>query len=88
MNLIDFADKFPDEESCKLKFKELREQEGIMCLKCGHDQHYWKRDKEMYECKKCQTRISLKSGTVMHRSKLSYRYWFIAIHMLTSTRKT
>lgn len=88
MNLIDFADKFPDEESCKQKFKELREREGIKCRKCGHDSHYWKRDKEMYECKKCGTRMSLKSGTVMHKSKLSFRYWFIAIHLLTSTRKT
>lgn len=88
MNLIDFTEKFPDEESCKQKFKELREKEGVVCRKCGHDSHYWKRDKEMFECKKCQTRISLKSGTVMHRSKLSFRYWFIAIHLLTSTRKT
>lgn len=88
MNLIDFPAKFPDEESCKLKFKELREKEGIICRKCGHDQYYWKADKEMYECKKCQTRMSLKSGTVMHHSKLSYRYWFIAIHLLTSTKKT
>ncbi|MBI9063971.1 MAG: hypothetical protein JEZ14_18450 [Marinilabiliaceae bacterium] len=50
MNLIDFADKFPDEESCKLKFKELREQEGMVSRKCGHGQHYWKQDKEMYGC--------------------------------------
>jgi len=88
MNLIDFAEKFPDEESCKLKFKEIREREGIKCRKCGHDSHYWKRDKEMYECKKCGSRMSLKSGTVMHKSKLSFRYWFIAMHLLTSTRKT
>jgi hypothetical protein len=88
MNLIDFTEKFPDEESCKLKFKEMREREGITCRKCGHDSHYWKRDKEMYECKRCGTRMSLKSGTVMHKSKLSFRYWFIAMHLLTSTRKT
>ena len=51
MNLIDFPDKFLDEESCKLNFKGIREREGIKCEKCGHDSHYWKRDKEMYECK-------------------------------------
>ena len=88
MNLIDFADKFPDEESCKLKFKEIRDSEGVKCRKCGHDSHYWKKDKDMYECKECGTRMSLKSGTVMHKTKLSFRYWFIAMHLLTSTRKT
>ena len=88
MNLIEFSDHFPDEASCKAKFKELREQEGIVCRKCGHTEHYWKKDKEQYECKKCNARMSLKSGTVMHKSKLPFRYWFLAIHLLTSTRKT
>ena len=88
MNLIEFSDHFPDEASCKAKFKELREQEGIVCRKCGHKEHYWKRDKEQYECKKCKARMSLKSGTVMHKSKLPFRYWFLAVHLLTSTRKS
>jgi len=49
MNLIDFVGQFSNEESCKLKFKEIHEREGIKCRKCGHNSHYWKRDKEMYE---------------------------------------
>ena len=88
MNLIEFSDHFPDEASCRTRFKELREQEGIVCRKCGHKEHYWKRDKEQYECKKCKSRMSLKSGTVMHKSKLPFRYWFLAMHLLTSTRKS
>ncbi|MCP4970526.1 MAG: transposase, partial [Arcobacter sp.] len=78
MNLIDFISAFPDEESCKQKFKEYRETVGIECIKCSHTKHYWKRDKEQYECKNCGFRTTLKSGTVMHKSKLPYRYWFIA----------
>lgn len=41
-----------------------------------------------YQCKKCKTRTSLRSGTVMHASNLPFRYWFIAMHLLTSTKKT
>lgn len=88
MNLIDFISNFPDEESCKQKFKEYREQVGVMCSKCGGTRHYWKKDKEQFECKACGTRTTLKSGTVMHKSKLPYRYWFIAMHFLTSTKKS
>ncbi|MFV0311773.1 MAG: IS1595 family transposase, partial [Dysgonomonas sp.] len=33
-------------------------------------------------------RITLKSGTVMHKSKLPFRYWFITMHLLTSTKKS
>lgn len=88
MTLIDFITQFPDEASCKQKFKEYRDQVGVVCPKCGGIDHYWKKDKEQYECKRCRTRTTLRSGTVMHKSKLPFRYWFIAMHLLTSTRKT
>lgn len=88
MALINFIEQFPDEESCKQKFKEYRDEVGVVCSKCGSKDHYWKRDKEQYECKSCKTRTTLKSGTVMHKSKLPYRYWFIAMHLLTSTKKS
>lgn len=88
MSLISFIDRFPDEESCKQKFKEIRDLEGVVCRNCGHAEHYWLQHKESYECKVCRHRQTLKSGTVMHRSQLPYRYWFIAMHLLTSTKKS
>jgi len=88
MTLIDFIKEFPDEASCKVKFKEYREHVGVVCPKCGCRDHYWKRDKESYECKGCSYRQSLRSNTVMHKSKLPYRYWFICMHLLTSTKKS
>ena len=88
MNLINFIEQFPDEASCRAKYKEIRDIEGVICRKCGHTDHYWLKNLESYECKKCRTRMSLRSGTVMQASKLPFRYWFIAIHLLTSTKKT
>lgn len=88
MSIISFIEQFPDEESCKQKFKEYRDQVGVICSKCGSTDHYWKKDKEQYECKQCKTRTTLKSGTVMHKSKLPFRYWFIAMHLLTATKKS
>ena len=29
MNILDFAINYPDEESCRKKFKELRDQIGV-----------------------------------------------------------
>lgn len=88
MRILDFYKEYPDELSCKLKFKEIRDQEGITCKKCGGLDHYWKKDKWSYECKKCKFRTSLRSGTVMQSSKLSFQYWFIAMHLITSTKKS
>lgn len=88
MNLLNFISEFPDEESCKSKWKEYRDNIGVVCIKCGCEEHYWKSDKECYECKKCHYRQSLRSNTVMHGSQLPFKYWFVAIHLLTSTKKS
>ena len=88
MNLLNFVSQFPNEESCKIKWKEFRDEQGVVCPKCGHTHHYWKSDKECYECKKCKYRQSLRSNTLMHGSQLPFRYWFVAMHLLTSTKKS
>lgn len=89
MKLIEFSQNYPDEASCKEEFKRYREAQGVVCKKCNaRDEYWWLKSKEQYECKKCGFRMSLKSGTVMENSKLSYLYWFIAFHLMTSTKKT
>jgi len=88
MRLLEFNKHYPDEESCKAEFKRYREQEGVRCNKCGNTTHYWKRKREQWECKKCSHRTTLKSGTVMQSSKLPFQYWFIAMHFITSTKKS
>jgi hypothetical protein len=88
MNLIKFIESFPDESSCRIKFKEFRDEQGVICRKCGSKDHYWVKTIEQYTCKKCKTRTTLRSGTVMQASNLPFRHWFIAIHLLTGTKKT
>lgn len=88
MKLVDFYQHYPDETSCKTEWIRQRNEQGIVCKKCGHTIHYWKKDKEQWECKKCHHRTTLRSGTVMENSKLPFQYWFLAIHLLTSTKKS
>ncbi len=88
MNLLNFIEQFPDEQSCMINYKEVRDKVGVTCSACGKKEQYWKKDKWQYECKSCGKRTTLRSGTVMHGSQLSFRYWFIAIHLLTSTKKS
>lgn len=88
MKLLEFFDKYPDESSCKVAFKTFREQEGVKCKKCSSTHHYWLKSKELYECKTCHFRMSLRSGTLLENSKLPYQHWFICIHLMTATKKT
>jgi hypothetical protein len=88
MNLLGFYKEYPTEESCKKKFREEREKAGIKCKKCGNTTHYWHKTREEFQCKKCGHRVGLRSGTVMHASKLPFQYWFIAMMLLTTTKKS
>lgn len=88
MRLLEFYTSFPTEESCKKDFKLMREKVGITCKVCGGCAHYWLKSKEMYQCKlnSCRFRTSLKSGTVMENSKLSFHIWYKAMHLITATK--
>ena len=88
MKVLEFYEYYPDEHSCKLAFKAKREEHGIVCKKCQGIKHKWKKNRMQWECKNCAYRTTLKSGTVMEHSKLSFQYWFIAMHFLTSTTKS
>ena len=87
MNFIEFAKKYQTEESCKLLVKNYREKAGVVCRKCGSHEHYWNTGVESFDCKKCGTRTTLRSGTVMESSKLPYQYWIYGIYFLTMTKK-
>ncbi|MBI9039194.1 MAG: transposase [Bacteroidales bacterium] len=88
MDLLNFIERFQDENDCFEYFKSIREKSGIICKKCGHNKHIWLAGKVQFECKQCGNRISIKSGTVMENSKLPIKCWFITIHILTSSKKT
>lgn len=88
MKLLDFNRIFPDEASCEEYLRSLREQEGIVCPHCGGTRHYWDSYNRRWLCASCKHVITLRSGTLFQSSKLPLMYWFTAIHLLTSTKKT
>ena len=86
MNILNFAIEFPDEATCLQKFKEQRDQVGVVCRHCNCTEHYWLKNKQAYECKNCHSRQTLRSGTVMQHSNLPFSYWFAAMYLLTATK--
>lgn len=88
MNLLEFTNKFPDEATCRQRLKEIREKEGVECKKCACTDHYWLSTREQFQCRQCGFRTTLTSGTVMEDTKLPVRLWFIAIHLMTSTKNS
>lgn len=77
----------PDENACRDHFKAVRDREGVYCKRCGRGDHWWLKSKAMYECKNCGRRMSLRSGSVMENSKLPFRFWYVAMHLMTASKR-
>ena len=86
MNLFSFSAHFGTEEDCREHFKSERDKIGVVC-KCGSTEHYWIKSRVSYECKKCRSRTSLKSGTIMENSNLSFLVWYKAMFLMSVTKK-
>jgi len=88
MKIYEFNKYFPDETACRRRFREWRDKKGVTCKHCGSHDVVWLESKQQYQCKHCRHRTTLRSGTVMHGSKLPFMYWFVAMHLLTATKKS
>lgn len=81
-------EEFPTEKSCKMHFQRQREQEGVHCKKCGSTQHYWLKAKDQWQCKECNFRTTLKSGSIMEGSKVDFHTWYKAMAFMSFSKKT
>ena len=59
--------------------------DGFVCPACGHDRGWGlKRRRASWECAACGKETSVTAGTIMHRSHLPLKTWFMAVHIVTS----
>ncbi len=88
MNILRFLEEFPNETSCKSHFKEQRESQGVKCKQCGCEKHYWLQAKWQWQCSSCNFRTTLRSGSIMEGSKVSFHTWYLAMAFMTFSKKT
>ena len=87
MNILEFMAQFPDEDSCKEYYYQKRLKEGVTCKKCQCQRHHWLASIEQFHCRCCGFRTTLRSGTVMENSRLSFQTWFLIFFLMTNTKK-
>ena len=85
MSRAAFEARFPDEAACARHLAAMRWPDGFVCPACGHDRGWeLKRRRASWECAACGKETSVNAGTIMHRSHLPLKTWFMAIHIVTS----
>ena len=78
---------FPDDATAEAWFAEKRWPDGAQCPHCKHPsvQSGAKHPTMPYRCRGCKKRFSVKTGTVMEGSNLSYQTWAIAVYRMTTS---
>ena len=80
---------FPDEITSRMWFENVRWPEGNrFCPRCDSERTCEASHKTMpYWCSDCRKHFSVRIGTVMEYSKLSYRKWGQAIYLMATSKK-
>jgi len=88
ISMLELAEKFPDENSARVWFEEKTWADGRCCPRCGSKNTREASHAKMpYWCTDCRSYFSVRTGTLLESSKVSFRKWVWAIHLhLTSLK--
>ena len=94
LTLFEVTDMFCDDESARRWIEQEYWPHGPFCPKCGsfNVQANIKHRTATHRCRDCtsgstKTFFTLRTGTVMERTRLSYRLWAIAMYLFTTNLK-
>jgi hypothetical protein len=88
-SLIDFINRFPNEEKCKYYLAEIKWRDGFLCSKCSHNTFWKKKDDPFHRvCKSCRHIESVTSNTLFHKVKFDLRKAFFIIFEMSTTTKS
>src|SRR3954449_3813617 len=84
---------FTDEADARGHFEAIRWPDGPVCPHCGvigesatklaGKSHR----RGLYQCNACREPFTVKMGSVMESSHISYRKWALAFHLMASSKK-
>ena len=88
LSIEEFVERFPDDNACAEFIASVRWPSGFVCPRCGN-KNAWKLQSRpgQYKCAatledgtRCHRQTSVISGTIMHRTRIPLRKWFLAAY--------
>lgn len=84
--LLAFMRAFGNEKSCRAYLMQIRWPDGFVCPKCGI-RHGYQLQKGQIQCSGCRHQASVTAGTILHRSHLPLRKWFLAFYLVSQDKR-
>ena len=92
ISLLDLFNLFPNETAAETWFENERwDESGLFCPRCGGCDKVnpvANRKPMPYWCGDCRRHFSVRTGTLMERSKIPLHKWAIAIYLVTTNLKS
>ncbi len=101
MNLLDVYKELNTEAKCLAFLEHMRWPDGVKCLSCqspritpltakGKTNKKTGKtgpDRQLYQCNECRFQFTATTGTVYHDTHLPLHKWFLAIALITESKK-
>lgn len=87
LNLVTLLDRYNTDDRCRDALEAIRWPSGVACIRCGDMDVSEITTRNVWACSGCGYRFSVTAGTIMHRSHLPLRKWFLAIYLMCESKK-
>jgi transposase-like protein len=84
---MELMDAYGSEDRCRDILEELRWPDGPHCPRCESDKLSRIAKRGQFDCDSCGYQFSATAGTIFHDSHLPLRKWFVAVYLMTESRK-
>lgn len=86
-NLVNLIERYGDEEKARKCLEQLKWPDGIKCPRCGSEKISRIHKRDQFDCDACRYQFSVTAGTIFHDSHLPLWKWFLAIYLMTESKK-
>ena len=89
LSMVEVHDMFSTNAKAEAWLAKARWPNGVACPRCGSDRVKTgaTHASQPYRCRDCQSRFSVRTGTVMAEGKVKYRQWALAIYLFATNLK-
>ena len=64
----------------------MRWPDGFVCPHCQGRRHSYSAERRVFRCTDCRKQTSARAGTIFHASRTPLTKWYLAIHLVTSSK--
>jgi transposase-like protein len=87
VNILSLMSDYDTDAECRQYLEELRWPNGVECPRCQSKQISRIKARKVFDCDACRYQFSVTAGTIFHDSHLPLPKWFLAIFLISESKK-